>query len=608
MTRILVIEDEKDLLEEILTLLELEDFDAIGAKDGLEGVQLAREHLPDLIISDVMMPHLSGFEVLEELSADSLTAIIPFIFLTAKAGHDDMRKGMALGADDYVTKPFTNYEILSSIKARLDKKQTLDSQQLRRFSHRLIDGLENERRNLADALRDEVLQPLSGLKISLEMSRHIPAEGIPAILDDLHKSVGRLLNQIDALTLDLWPAMLDHLGLLPALLWHFENFSHQTGVSVKFEHTELERVTESAVKLGAYRILQEALTNVARHANVNQALVRAWTEDNSLVIEIEDHGRGFQVESILNSGELGGLIAMRERALALGGELTISSAPRQGANLILRLPMKHPGTAHPKRTTGQTAVISAQSIDYSAKIDQRLDAPARMTPQPDKSPSNTSTITVVLAVGHEFIRHGLQSVIQAEADFAVIGEADHGMETVETVSRLQPDVLILDLMMPGMSGLDITRQLSSQQSPTRILILSIKANEAYVLEALRNGASGYILKDASIEELATAIREVAAGRRFLSSTLSERALETYISDHNAQQSTLDSYGMLTNREREILQLVVEGNTNTEIAEALTISPRTAETHRANMMRKLGVRNQADLIRYALQRGLIPLDS
>jgi DNA-binding NarL/FixJ family response regulator len=299
---------------------------------------------------------------------------------------------------------------------------------------------------------------------------------------------------------------------------------------------------------------------------------------------------------------------MRERALALGGELTISSAPRQGANLILRLPMKHPGIAHPKRTTEQTAVISAQSADYSAKTDHRFDAPMRMTPQLDRSPLNASAITVALAVGHEFIRHGLQSVIQAEADFAVIGEVDDGMETIEMATRLQPDVLILDLMMPGMSGLDITRQLSSQQLQTRILILSIKANEAYVLEALRNGASGYILKDASIEELGTAIREVAAGRRFLSSSLSERALETYINAHNTQQSSLDSYGMLTNREREILQLVVAGNTNTEIAEALIISPRTAETHRANMMRKLGVRNQADLIRYALQRGLIPMDN
>lgn len=216
-----------------------------------------------------------------------------------------------------------------------------------------------------------------------------------------------------------------------------------------------------------------------------------------------------------------------------------------------------------------------------------------------------SLTTIVLADDHRVVREGLRALLAAEPDFSVVAEAADGLDTVNLVGRLKPNVLVVDLMMPGLSGLEVTRQVRQRLPRTHIVILSMYANEAYVLEALRNGAAAYVLKDSSAADLVHAVREVVAGRRYLSPPLSERAIETYA--EKAKSTSLDPYETLTTRERQVLHLAAEGHTNTEIGDRLSISPRTVETHRANLMRKLGLDTQTDLIRYALQRGIIPLD-
>lgn len=211
--------------------------------------------------------------------------------------------------------------------------------------------------------------------------------------------------------------------------------------------------------------------------------------------------------------------------------------------------------------------------------------------------------TILLADDHPIVRQGLRTLLEAEPDFHVVGEAADGVEAVQLVERLHPDVLVLDLMMPGLSGLEVTWQASQRSPRTKIIILSMYANKPYLLEALRNGAAGYVLKKSTTEELVQAVQEVMAGRRYLSLPLSEETLEPY--RQKAKQAGEDPYELLTLREREVLHLVAEGRTNAEIAERLVISPRTVESHRANLMRKLTLHSQADLIRYALQRGILP---
>jgi two-component system, NarL family, response regulator NreC len=215
------------------------------------------------------------------------------------------------------------------------------------------------------------------------------------------------------------------------------------------------------------------------------------------------------------------------------------------------------------------------------------------------------SLTIILADDHHLVRQGLRALLEAEEDWSVIGEAANGLEAVELVERLKPRMLIVDLMMPGLNGLEVTRQVTQRCPQTRVILLSMHANEPYVMEALRHGAGGYVLKDSSAAELIQAVREVAAGHHYLSPPLSERAIHAYIQRANA--TALDPYDTLTSREREVLHLAAEGLNNQEIAARLIISPRTAETHRTNLMRKLGLRNQTDLIRYALRRGILPME-
>jgi len=190
-------------------------------------------------------------------------------------------------------------------------------------------------------------------------------------------------------------------------------------------------------------------------------------------------------------------------------------------------------------------------------------------------------------------------------EFEVIGEAGDGMQALEMIEKVQPQVLLVDVVMPGLTGIEVTQRVKRQCPAIKVIVLSMQNNEAYVVSALRNGASGYILKDTGPEELVDAIRTVVKGERYLSKQLSERLINAYVS--KMDEAEVDPYETLTNREKEILHLVALGLTNHEIAERLFISQRTAELHRSNVINKLGLKNQLDLVRFAIRRGILPLD-
>jgi DNA-binding NarL/FixJ family response regulator len=217
-----------------------------------------------------------------------------------------------------------------------------------------------------------------------------------------------------------------------------------------------------------------------------------------------------------------------------------------------------------------------------------------------------SATRIVLADDHHVVREGLRALLEAEPDLTVAGEAADGLTTVHLVERVKPDVLIVDVMMPALNGLEVTRQVVRRSPDTRVIVLSMYSDESYVMEALKNGAAGYVLKSSTRSDLVQAIREVMAGQRYLSAPLSARAVEAYA--ERAKDTPVSAYDTLTSREREVLQLAAEGHTNAEMAARLSISPRTAETHRSAVMRKLGLRRQTDLVRYALRRGILPPES
>jgi DNA-binding NarL/FixJ family response regulator len=211
------------------------------------------------------------------------------------------------------------------------------------------------------------------------------------------------------------------------------------------------------------------------------------------------------------------------------------------------------------------------------------------------------TIRLVLADDHPLVREGLRALLESDPDFSVVGQADDGIEVLSLVEELHPDVVVVDLMMPGRSGIEVTRELVQRPDAPPVLILSVHESEAYVLEALRSGAGGYVLKQAPAAELALGIRAVASGARYLSAPLTERALDAYA---RRAGGAPDPYDRLTPREQEVLGHAAEGHSNADIGARLFISRRTVETHRARAMRKLGLRSHVELVLYAVRRGIV----
>jgi two-component system response regulator NreC len=211
-------------------------------------------------------------------------------------------------------------------------------------------------------------------------------------------------------------------------------------------------------------------------------------------------------------------------------------------------------------------------------------------------------ITILLADDHVVVRQGLRALLESQADFSIVAEASDGLDALQCVDRFHPQVTILDLMMPGLGGLEVARRVQAQ---TRVVILSMHANEAYVVEALRSGALGYVLKDSSAADLIQAVRAAVAGQRYLSAPLSERMIDSYL--QKIQSGPLDPYDSLTSREREVLQLAADGLSTVDISNRLSISPRTVEIHRSNLMHKLALHSQTDLIRFAIKKGILSLD-
>jgi DNA-binding NarL/FixJ family response regulator len=213
-------------------------------------------------------------------------------------------------------------------------------------------------------------------------------------------------------------------------------------------------------------------------------------------------------------------------------------------------------------------------------------------------------LRIVVVDDHHVVRQGLRGFLETEPEFIIVGEAANGVDACTVVEELQPDVLIVDLIMPGLDGLEVTQHVTRHCPNIRVIILSMHGDEASVQKALASGAAGYVLKDSTAGDLVRAIRDVVAGRRYLSAPLSERAIEAFVRSAQQAAADEDDHNALTHREQEVLRLAALGFSNTEIATKLIISPRTAEAHRAKMMRKLGLRSQTELVLYALRQGIL----
>ena len=214
-----------------------------------------------------------------------------------------------------------------------------------------------------------------------------------------------------------------------------------------------------------------------------------------------------------------------------------------------------------------------------------------------------NTVRILIAEDHTIVRKGLCSILKNEKDIDVIGEAENGKEAIKKVEELTPDVVVMDISMPLLNGLEATRQIKRRFPEVKVLILTVHSNEEYISEILKAGASGYLVKKAAPEELVAAIHAVAQGNSFLSPSISKSVIKKFLQVAGAEAG-LEKSSLLTEREREVLQLIAEGHPTRKIAEMLFISVKTVEAHRSHIMEKLDLHNIADLTRYAVRTGII----
>ena len=215
------------------------------------------------------------------------------------------------------------------------------------------------------------------------------------------------------------------------------------------------------------------------------------------------------------------------------------------------------------------------------------------------------SISVVVAEDHEIVRKGIVALLEQEPDVKVVGEAKDGQEAVDLVEDCQPDVVVMDLSMPNLNGIEATRRIKKSVPATEVLALSIYDDEQYVHRVFDAGASGYLVKDTAVSVLVTAIKEVSRGNGYLSPTISKRVLDMFKSPKRRGES--NKAEVLSTRENEVLQLIAEGYTNKEIAEILCRAPKTIGNHRSNIMRKLEIHDVAGLTRYAIKHGIVSED-
>lgn len=592
MASALVIDDEIELLEQTVDYLTFEGFKVFSATTGLQGLRIAREQLPDIIICDINMPELSGFEVLEELQKDSVTSAIPFIFLTARTDATDRRSGMNLGADDYITKPFDYSDLVTAIRTRLNKKTIFERDRMLSFSHSLIAFQENERLALSEYLQGYYLDSFLGIKTMLDIVQLQASGTEKQIFNQAIETINNMIKQINDLALLLSPSLLNSFGLLPALRWLCEQFTASTQIRIDFQYGNLAYDFATDQKIMIYRIIQDGLTNIEKHAAVDEAFVKLWIEDDFLHLQIYDEGKGFNVAEALAAPDSIGLLSMQIRANILGGEITFISTPKEGTQIIAQFPLH-------LAQTKQLITANDSVMEFLQNMENRA---IRQNLTPTHPSISAKGIRVAIVEPNDLIRWGICKLLEADARFSVIAEVASLQEAPKLVADTDLDVLMISLSLSSPNSLDLVRQIRGRYEKPAILMLSNYSGKLYATEALASGASGYIMKTADSTEVLQALTTLASGEVYVSESLQNK--NDTVTVQPTSESPLNSLHSLTKRELEVFYLVVEGNSNKEIADKLIISPRTAETHRLNMMRKLGIKGQAALLRYAIKKGII----
>ena len=454
-------------------------------------------------------------------------------------------------------------------------RMTRDLQHAR---ERLVLTREEERRRLRRNLHEAVGPTLTtiALKMGALRERVQPDPTSESMVIELREQVRQVVTQIRHVIYDLRPPALEELGLLMTIHEQAQQFSIG-GLQVVVHTPEFLPPLPAAVEVAAYRIVLEALSNVATHSRATQCEVNLRITDQ-LLIDVIDNGIGAPERLQIGVG----ISSMRERVGELGGIFAFTKAPGGGTHVSVHLPMFH-----------ETATTTNGDVTH------------QMAPQSANDSATNSEagqpIKVMLVDDHRFFREGVRNVLKNTADMQVVAEAGTGTEAVELAAAHQPTVILMDLQMPGLNGVDATHRIQNVCPGAYIVMLSMSEDTDSMLASLRAGACGYILKDADEAELLRAIRAAAHGEAFFGRAISRR-LRQYVTSLEPSSARL-AFPELTEREREILSLMARGMSNEDIVQRLGTSLKTVRNQVSSILTKLQIPSRDDAISRARAAGL-----
>ena len=346
MSMVMIVDDDPTARETLVAILEGEGYELQQAKDGIQALRMLKQLQPDLIILDIMMPAMDGFEVCRRIRATPQLAEVPIILLTALDDRDSLLRGLESGADDFLSKPPDRRELIARVRTitRLNRYRTLMEQRenIRRMAERVVAAQEEERQHISRELHDDLGQALTTHLIALrnlQQDLSLPTQTLVERLQSLYDQSYEIFIKIRSIARDLRPAVLDTLGLKVAMQTYCAEFTRHTHLPVIFESEDALPALPDIYNITLYRTLQEALTNVVKHAQASQVWVDLSLEDDQITLTIQDNGIGFPVTKTASNGI--GLAGLRERITIAGGTLTVSSTPKRGTILAAQFPRSH---------------------------------------------------------------------------------------------------------------------------------------------------------------------------------------------------------------------------------------------------------------------------
>jgi signal transduction histidine kinase len=445
-----------------------------------------------------MMPEMDGLSVLRTLHSQSDTAIIPFIFLTARARSEDIREGMELGADAYLTKPIQLNTLLSAVATRFQRHQQLQAGRLASFAQRLVLSQEYQRQQISLQLDNEVIQSLRSLQFIFNML-DVPASQDVSLYNGAKDLLGTLIEQVEGMVQEMHPTMLQRLGLVPTIRWLAEQYD--LTIELDTENTDFE--FDPQIGMCVFRLIQESLNNIVRHAKTDRARISIKYLPPYLEVRVEDEGVGFDLEQVLQSNKSMGLQHMYGLVVWLNGELHITSSREEGTTVYALLP----------QSMADPLMRRSISGDFLRRLADR-------SQQTEKTLTRTSSsVRIVLAMQQPLQLQGMRKLLMSNTQFEVVDEIMDFDQIPQALEKHHPQLLIVNPIAQGKSQKDILQLIAQPRSDIPVLVISPATHEAYILDAFENGALGYIPYTATLTDLHTAIVRVSKKQYYLSPTL-----------------------------------------------------------------------------------------